>query len=101
MESLNALLSEFLKSAVRRDSDVSLIFLKELWPEIVGGPVAAQTAPLELRHRRLLVSVSDDTWKEGLSELRQELLRAVNQYCRFPMVRTIDFQVGPEAVHKL
>lgn len=50
--------------------------LRQLWPELVGEAVAAQTYPLSLRRQVLQVATSTPAWAQNLTLQRQIILSA-------------------------
>ena len=94
MDTLERLLTDFLNSpAIRGREDVAFVFLKELWPDIVGVPVAKRTSPWSLKEKRLVVRVADEAWGEGLAEFSQMLRQAINRFWRAPLVDRVDLVV--------
>lgn len=92
MKSINTLLSHFIDK-IASDEKVALIFLNELWPEMVGKDLASKSRPLALRDKRLLLAVPSEVWVEELTQLRQMLVRAVNKHWNLHLVEKIDFEV--------
>ncbi len=52
--------------------------LRQLWPELVGEAVAAQTYPLSLRRQVLQVATSTPAWAQNLTLQRQLILKKLN-----------------------
>ena len=92
MKSINTLLSRFIDK-IASDEKVALIFLNELWPEMVGEELASKSRPLALRDKRLLLAVPSKVWVEELTQLREMLVGAVNKYWNLQLIEKIDFEV--------
>ena len=69
-----------------RDEEVAVIFLKELWPRIVGDQLAKSTAPLCLRKRTLEIGISGREWERVLQGMAQPLMSKVNEFWIRPMI---------------
>ncbi|NLE11193.1 MAG: DUF721 domain-containing protein [Actinobacteria bacterium] len=50
-----------------------------LWPEIVGAEVAANTRPVQLRKKRLVVSASSSAWAQTLHFMGPSIVARVNE----------------------
>lgn len=92
MKSINTLLSHFIDK-IASDEKVALIFLDELWPQMVGEDLASKSRPRALRDKRLLLAVPSEVWVEELTQLRQMLVRAVNEYWNLQLIEKIEFEV--------
>lgn len=64
--------------------------LRDLWPQVVGEAVAAQTFPVKLQRQVLHVAVSTPAWGQNLSYQRQLILKKLNPYVDTP-IRDIRF----------
>ena len=78
---------------VIRDEEVAVIFLKEFWPQIVGGQLAKSTVPLRLRKSTLEIGVSGREWERVLQGMARPLMSKVNEFWNRSLVRRLDFQV--------
>ncbi len=92
MDNLSTLLPDVLRR-IASDSDIALIFLKELWPQIVGKEMAANSRPQNLRKKRLLVAVPSEVWEKELTGLESIFLNNINNYWRLSLVERIQFIV--------
>ncbi len=92
MKSVGSVLSHFL-DRIASDEEIALIFLSELWPQIVGKDLASKSRPLALRDRRLLLSVPSEIWAKELAQLRKMLVHTVNKHWDLGLVESIDFEV--------
>ncbi len=92
MKSVGSVLSHFL-DRIASDEEIALIFLSELWPQIVGKDLASKSRPLVLRDKRLLLSVPSQIWAKELTQLREMLVHAVNKHWDLSLIEKIDFEV--------
>ena len=63
METLGSVFSDLLRR-IASDEETALIFLNELWPQIVGKELAFRSCPVALRDKRLRIAVPSKTWKK-------------------------------------
>ena len=92
MKSVGSVLSHFL-DRIASDEEITLIFLSELWPQIVGKDLASKCRPLALRDKRLLLTVPSEIWAKELTQLREMLVDAVNKHWDLSLIEKIDFEV--------
>ena len=92
MKSVGSVLSLFL-DRIASDEEIALIFLNELWPQIVGKDLASKSRPLALKNQKLLMAVPSEIWVRELTQLRQMLVHAVNKYWNLRLIEKIDFEV--------
>ncbi len=71
--------------------------LRQLWPEVVGEAVAAQTYPLNVRRQVLQVATSTPSWAQNLTLQRQLILRKLNSRLHPPLG---DIRFSPGAWHE-
>lgn len=77
------------------DNETVLVFLKELWPTVVGPQVAVKSRPRSLEGKTLIVAVADATWERELSDLRSDLVTSINNLWSRRLVERIGFHVSP------
>ncbi|MDA2926177.1 DUF721 domain-containing protein [Acidobacteria bacterium AH-259-G07] len=92
MKSLGSLLSNFLHS-IASNEEITLIFLNELWPEIVGKDLALNSRPLALKDKKLILAVPSEIWKKELLALRHMLIKAINEYWKLRLVEKIGLEI--------
>ena len=80
---------QWLLDLVAEEEERILIFLKDLWPKIVGSNLARHTAPETLSKGVLTVRVPPGVWKAQLSEVRPEMVEATNRYWNRTIVKEI------------
>jgi hypothetical protein len=78
----------FLRSIVE-DEEVCILFLQELWPRIVGEDLGRQTEPYTLRRKRLVLKVPNQVWERQLSDFREMIMHAVNQFWGVSVVEAV------------
>ena len=94
MKSAGSILSHFL-DRIASDEKIALIFLNELWPQIVGKDLASKSRPLALKDQELLLAVPSEVWVKELGQLGQMLVHAVNKYWNLRLIEKINFEVRP------
>ncbi|MCF2970483.1 DUF721 domain-containing protein [Synechococcus sp. Nb3U1] len=68
--------------------------LRQLWPEVVGEVVAAQTYPLSVRRQVLQVATSNPAWAQNLAFQRHLILKKLNSHLHTPLISDIRFSPG-------
>ncbi len=71
--------------------------LRQIWPELVGDAVAAQTYPLSVRRQVLQVATSTPAWAQNLAFQRQLILKKLNSRLHPPLS---DIRFSPGAWHE-
>ncbi|MFQ3584270.1 MAG: DUF721 domain-containing protein [Cyanobacteriota bacterium] len=71
--------------------------LRQLWPEVVGEVVAAQTYPLSVRRQVLQVATSNPAWAQNLAFQRHLILKKLNNHLQTPLN---DIRFSPGAWHE-
>ena len=97
MEKAAEALQRFL-DLVGEEEDRVLIFLKELWPNIVGSDLARHTNPETLSQGVLTVRVPSEVWKTQLLNVRSKMTRATNRYWNRAIVKEIRFRRDDESI---
>ena len=97
MEKASEALQRFL-DLVGEEEDRVLIFLKELWPNIVGSDLARNTSPETLSQGVLTVRVPSEVWKTQLLGVRSKMTRATNRYWNRAIVKEIRFREDDESI---
>ncbi len=88
MKELNTFFPKILHDA-SQDPEVAIVFLRELWPQIVGPKVAGRSRPEKLTERTLVLAVLDDTWRRELEKMSGILVSAVNSFWKRRLVERI------------
>ncbi len=94
MRPISSLFPGWLRE-VTRDDQVALVFLIELWPQIVGGGIAEQARPVALDKRILTLSVPSEAWGDELSDLGRTIVKRVNTFWSHPLIRKVECKVHP------
>ena len=95
MENFQSLLPAFLRS-VSGNEEITLVFLQELWPRIVGDELAQKTRPSAFYQRTLVLEVPNAIWKKQLQRLRKMFIRSINDFWKASLVEKIDFKIRLE-----
>ena len=66
----------------------------EIWPDVVGEPIAVKTKAVGLRKGALKVVVSDHGWLQQLQFLKEEIRTRLNKSLGRTVVREFYFYVG-------
>lgn len=67
------------------------------WPDIVGGAVAMNAQPIEIRRQRLVVATISPVWAQTLTFERHHILKKLQQ--RLPKLPCSDIQFSPAQWH--
>jgi hypothetical protein len=84
--------------AIEASDEVRDAFVFAAWRSVAGEQVFERTTPLSVEGTRLVIAVSDKTWKRNLETLARQLLFSLNAALGRPVVDFIEFRVAPEAV---
>ena len=95
MRPLGSLLGDFLRN-FQGDADKTELFLRELWPDVVGPQLARRTRPLALRRGRLEVGVPAAQWVRELEPFSEAIRDAVNQFWGTRLVIVVKFRAGED-----
>ncbi len=74
-------------------NDVRQAVVFAAWKRAVGESLSIHTVPFSLKEKRLVVSVSDDTWKRHLESLAGQLIFKLNSLLGQAVVTFIEFRV--------
>jgi predicted nucleic acid-binding Zn ribbon protein len=88
MKPVGALLGEFLRE-VAKDEEVALIFLREMWPRIVGPELARETRPVALSKKSLVVAAATESWQKEVTRIRRLLVESINRFWAVRLVERI------------
>ncbi|UCF37786.1 MAG: DUF721 domain-containing protein [Acidobacteriota bacterium] len=95
MQRLVSCLPSILRS-VSKDERTCFIFLKELWPQIVGDEVARKTRVLDLSEKRLDVGVPSEAWQMQLRSLTPVILASITRMWGCRPVERIEMKIDPD-----
>jgi predicted nucleic acid-binding Zn ribbon protein len=79
----------------RREDDVAMTGIWDIWGHTVGAAVAENTQPAAFKGRLLLVHVASSVWLHQLQFRKQELIEKINAACGRQLVEDISFKIGP------
>jgi hypothetical protein len=78
--------------AIEASDEVRDAFIFAAWRNVAGELVFERTMPLLVEERRLVIAVSDKTWKRNLETLASQLLFKLNAALGKPLVDFIEFR---------
>lgn len=91
---IGSVLGEVLKKC-RRETDVELVQVWQIWDEMVGKVIAQNARPAAFKGRLLLVHVSSSTWIHQLQFLKKEIIAKLNQALGQTLIEDLKFKIGP------
>jgi hypothetical protein len=91
VEGISSFLPGLLREIVSNDETI-LIFLDELWPQIVGNNLSLKCRPVRLTKKRLVIAVSNEVWKDELVGMRQMLIQTINQFWNVHLIEELKFE---------
>jgi len=80
--------------AIESSKDVRDAFVFAAWRNIAGEQVFERTTPLLVDGKRLVIAVSDKTWKRNLESLGSQLLFKLNAALGKSLIDFIEFRVS-------
>lgn len=89
------LLKEFGETVEVREA---LVFAA--WRQIAGELLAGHTVPVSLEVQRLVIAVSDKTWKRHLEDLSGQMLFKLNSALGSQTVTFLEFRIDAAAIEK-
>ena len=90
---IGSVLGEVLKNC-RRETDVELMQVWQVWDEMVGNVIAQNARPAAFKGRLLLVHVSSSTWIHQLQFLKKEIIAKLNQALGQTLIEDLRFKIG-------
>jgi len=93
MQSLVSCVPRRFIQSIEGDKDVVIMFLKELWPRVVGEEIARNTEPVRLTGEALAVRVNSAVWANQLAGLRSMMIGSINKFWGGRLVETIRLEV--------
>ncbi len=69
----------------------------EIWDDVVGDAIAAQTQPIGISKGVLKVTVTDHAWLQQLQFLKHDISNKLNDALKVDLVENIYFQIGKVA----
>lgn len=70
-------------------------FIFAAWRNVAGDQVFSRTTPLFVEEKRLVIAVTDKTWKRNLETLASQLLFKLNDAIGKSLINFIEFRVSP------
>jgi len=84
--------------AIHASNEVRDAFVFAAWRNVAGEQVFERTKPLSVEDRRLVIAVSDKTWKRNMETLASQLLFKLNAALGKPLVDFIEFRISPSDI---
>ena len=84
--------------AIEASDEVRDAFIFAAWRRVAGEQVFERTMPLLVEGKRLVIAVSDKTWKRNLETLASQLLFKLNAALGKPLVDFIEFRISPSDI---
>lgn len=84
--------------AMEASNEVRDAFIFAAWRNVAGEQVFERTAPLSVDDKRLVIAVSDKTWKRNMEPLASQLLFKLNAALGQPLVDFIEFRISPSDI---
>ncbi|MEP6787222.1 MAG: DUF721 domain-containing protein [Acidobacteriota bacterium] len=78
------------------DVDEAIVFAA--WARCAGDLLRERTAPLEFFENRLVIAVTDETWRRHLEDLSPQMLAKINRSLGHGAVTFIEFRIDAGAV---
>ena len=91
---IGSILGDVLKK-YRRETDVELVQVWQVWDNIVGEVIAQNTKPAAFKGPILLVHVTNSTWIHQLQFLKKEMIQRLNTALGKPLIEDLKFRIGP------
>jgi predicted nucleic acid-binding Zn ribbon protein len=79
----------------RREMDVELVQVWQVWDNIVGEVIAQNAKPAAFKGQILLVHVTSSTWIHQLQFLKKEMIERLNNTLGKPLIEDLKFKIGP------
>ena len=80
--------------AIEASDEVRDAFIFAAWRRVAGEQVFERTTPLLVEEKRLVIAVSDKTWKRNLETLASQMLFKLNAALGKPLVDFIEFRIS-------
>jgi predicted nucleic acid-binding Zn ribbon protein len=91
---IGSILGDVLKK-YRRETDVELVQVWQIWDTIVGDVIAQNARPAAFKGRILLVHVTSSTWIHQLQFLKKEMMAKLNNALGKTLIEDLKFKIGP------
>lgn len=84
--------------AIDASDEVRQAFVFAAWRRVSGAQVSERTSPVSIEGRKLIVAVSDKTWKRNLESLAPQLLFKLNGMLGRDTVDHLEFSIAPDHI---
>ena len=91
---IGSIVGDVLKT-YRREMDVELVQVWQIWDSIVGEVIAQNARPAAFRGKVLLIHVTSSTWIHQLQFLKGDMIEQLNMAFGKPVIEDLKFKIGP------
>ncbi len=91
MQQLFGTISEVI-TGLNADKSVKDALVFAAWRRVAGEAIVSRTTPLEFTDRRLIIGVSDETWRRNLEALSPQMVAKLNEMLGHGSVKRIEFE---------
>lgn len=84
--------------AIEASDEVRDAFIFAAWRNVAGEQVYSRTKPILVGEKRLVIAVSDKTWKRNLETLASQLLFRLNAAVGKSLIDFIEFRILPSDI---
>lgn len=95
MKRIGTILPAILREMTQNEK-TALVFIQELWPQMVGKDLSQKVFPASLESRTLTLDVCDGTWNAQLTHFRPLLRESINSFWEQNLVEQIEFRLRPQ-----
>ena len=81
---------------IASNEQTALIFIQEMWPQMVGKDLAAKALPTSLKNRTLTLNVHDRLWATQIESFLALIRSSVNDFWDLCLVERIEIKVRPK-----
>jgi hypothetical protein len=78
----------------RRETNETLATLGGCWADVVGEALGANSCPVAMKGKQLLVHVASSVWLQEFRYIKADVMDAANRLLGRPLVQDIKFKVG-------
>jgi predicted nucleic acid-binding Zn ribbon protein len=90
---VGSVLQDLLKTP-NMASNTRLSRIWEVWPDAVGGQIAANAKPAAIKGSLLIVLAESSAWIQQLHYLKREMIAKLNRTLGENLVKDIKFKIG-------
>ncbi|MBI3015188.1 MAG: DUF721 domain-containing protein [Candidatus Tectomicrobia bacterium] len=90
-------LGEILENSCSRlgfDQDLRQYKIQKIWPQAVGGPIAAISRVAGVKGQMLFIEVADPVWLQELHFLQDQILEKLRRFPEGEKISRLFFRIG-------